>query len=96
MPLVGLAPDANLLWDGYRCLRRCDLVLADAPTVEAVHREGVPQARAVNLFGLDRTFPAGGPAATNRDIDILFIGNCHPAVQHLRLELRDATEEIPG
>ena len=42
------------------------------------------QARASNLYGLEHPFRQA-PAAPERDIDILFVGNLHPAVQRERL-----------
>jgi GT2 family glycosyltransferase/predicted O-methyltransferase YrrM/predicted Zn-dependent protease len=86
VPLVGLAPDWTLLWHQYRHqLPACDLVLTDTPGVEALHRAGVAPARSAVLYGAARPFvgePAGWPA---RDIDVLFVGNLHPAVHGERL-----------
>jgi tetratricopeptide (TPR) repeat protein len=84
--LVGLAADWTLLWHHYRrCLRRCDLVLTDAPGVAALARDGLPHARAANLFGCERAdLEADGPEGP-RDIDVLFVGNLQPAVQRERL-----------
>ena len=85
-PLVGLAQDWNLLWHHYRrALRRCDLVLTDAQGVETLLQEGLSHVRPANLFGcsqelLDGLWPDGP-----RDIDVLFVGNLHPAVQSERL-----------
>ncbi|HZU38674.1 MAG TPA: hypothetical protein VFA18_22295, partial [Gemmataceae bacterium] len=86
IPIMGLAADWNLLWHGYRhCLPACDLVLTDAAGVQALTRQGLDHARAATLFGCERAFleqPIGeGP----RDIDVLFVGNLHPAVQGERL-----------
>jgi glycosyltransferase involved in cell wall biosynthesis len=86
VPVVGLATDWNLLWHYYRrALRHCDLALIDVPGVEVVAREGFRHARPANLFGcdsglLDDPWPEGP-----RDIDVLFVGNLHPAVQRERL-----------
>jgi tetratricopeptide (TPR) repeat protein len=103
VPLIGLAPDWNLLWHGYRrLLRHVDLVLTDTAGVERLAQEGILHARAANLFGLERGWglssveTSGGlpirpatkpstPASEDRDIDILFVGNLHPAVQGERL-----------
>src|SRR5262249_35971747 len=42
VPLIGLAPDWNLLWHSYRRqLRHCDLVLTDTAGVEVLAREGI-------------------------------------------------------
>src|SRR5262245_52109472 len=70
-----------------RALRRCERVLADLPTVEHLHQEGITQARAANLFGLEQDFldqPAPVLDAP-RDIDVLFVGNWHAAAQRHRL-----------
>jgi glycosyltransferase involved in cell wall biosynthesis/predicted O-methyltransferase YrrM/Flp pilus assembly protein TadD len=86
VPIVGLAADWNLLWHYYRhSLRRCDLVLTDSAGVAALGRQGVTWVQRANLFGcgqefLDYTYPEGP-----RDIDVLFVGNLHPAVQRERL-----------
>jgi tetratricopeptide (TPR) repeat protein len=86
VPLVGLAGDWNLLWHGYRRrLHRCDLVLTDTAGVEALSREGIEQIRVANLFGCERSFVEVPSAEGPRDIDILFIGNMHPAVQRERM-----------
>ncbi len=86
VPLVGLAPDWNLLWHHYRhALPRCDLVLTDRPGVAALKRQGIAHARAANLFGLGRDFLDADWPDGPRDIDILFVGNLHPAVQRERL-----------
>jgi GT2 family glycosyltransferase/predicted Zn-dependent protease len=87
VPLVGLAADYNLLWHQYvhHQLPCCDLVLTDAPGVEALGRAGISHARAANLYGLGKPFldePAEWPT---RDIDVLFVGNLSPAVQRQRL-----------
>src|SRR5262249_14205976 len=86
VPLIGWAPDWNLLWHGYRRrLRGCDLVLTDTAGVEAMGREGIEQARAAILFGCGRSFVEAMPVDGHRDIDVLFVGNLHPAVQRERL-----------
>jgi hypothetical protein len=86
VPLVGWAEDWNLLWHGYRRrLRHCDLILADSAGVEAFARQGISQARTVNLFGCKRAFLEAMPVDGPRDIDVLFVGNLHPAVQRERL-----------
>jgi GT2 family glycosyltransferase/glycosyltransferase involved in cell wall biosynthesis/tetratricopeptide (TPR) repeat protein len=88
VPVVGLAGDWNLLWHTYRhVLPLCDAVLTDAPGVEVMARAGLGHARPANLFGLGRDFldhPFPPPDA-RRDIDVLFVGNLHPAVQAERL-----------
>src|SRR5436190_605393 len=80
-----LAADGNLLWHWYRhCLPRCDLVLTDVAGVEAMRAEGMEHGRAANLFGLGEALAERAENA-EKDIDILFVGNLHPAVQGERL-----------
>src|SRR5262249_61545530 len=79
-------PDWTLLWHHYRrALPRCDLVLTDAPGVQALARDGLSHARPANLYGLGRTLLEESAEAPARDIDVLFVGNLHPAVQRERL-----------
>jgi GT2 family glycosyltransferase/tetratricopeptide (TPR) repeat protein len=86
VPLVGLAPDHNLLWHQYRQqLPRCDLVLTDTPGVGRLRREGIEHAQAANLFGYQPQLWENVPVDGPRDIDILFVGNLQPAVQRERL-----------
>jgi hypothetical protein len=88
VPLVGLAKDWNLLWHHYRhAVPRCDLVFTDTPGVERMHRAGWEHVRAGQLFGLGHDFLAAPPPddAAPRDLDVLFVGNLHPAVQRERL-----------
>jgi predicted O-methyltransferase YrrM len=85
VPIVGLAGDWNLLWHQYRQYRGCDLILTDAAGVERFQREGFTQARRANLFGVSRRFVEADWEAVERDIDILFVGNLHPAVQRERM-----------
>jgi glycosyltransferase involved in cell wall biosynthesis/tetratricopeptide (TPR) repeat protein/predicted O-methyltransferase YrrM len=88
VPLVGLAKDWNLLWHHYRqAVPRCDLVFTDAPGVERMHRAGWDHVRAGQLFGLGHDFlgAAAPDEHTPRDLDLLFVGNLHPAVQRERL-----------
>src|SRR5207237_5279808 len=54
--------------------------------VEVMARERIGHARAANLFGLERAaFLAEHAESAEKDIDILFIGNMHGAVQRERL-----------
>jgi len=88
VPVVGLAPDWNLLWHSYRHeLPGCDLILTDTVGVDALHAEGIANVRSANLFGLERAFLEHSWADEPRDIDILFIGNLSGAVQRERLPL---------
>jgi len=84
-PLVGLATDWNLLWHELRhVLPPCGAVLTDGPGVEVLARASIEHVHPAVLYGaapewlVERT-------AGERDIDILFVGNLHPAVQRERL-----------
>jgi len=83
IPIIGLAADWHLFWHAYRRVAtRCDVVLANRPGVEVFRRAGFNHARPANLHGLGRHFhdhPWPGPDA-DRDIDVLFVGDVHPAV----------------
>jgi SAM-dependent methyltransferase len=87
VPLVALAPDWQLQWHFLRrFLPLCSVVLTDAAGVAALHKQGITQARQAHLFGLQGLF-TGAPAAEDapKEIDLLFVGNLHPAVQRQRL-----------
>ncbi|HEV8060372.1 MAG TPA: glycosyltransferase [Gemmataceae bacterium] len=87
VPLVGLAADWNWLWHAYRrLLGHVDLILTDTEGVERLAKEGIHHALAANLFGLEAGWLSAVPALdANRDIDVLFAGNMHQAVQRERL-----------
>jgi glycosyltransferase involved in cell wall biosynthesis len=85
VPIVGLAGDWNLLWHQYREYRGCDLILTDAAGVEVFRREGFERVERANLFGVSRRFVEADWGVVERDIDILFVGNLHPAVQRERM-----------
>jgi tetratricopeptide (TPR) repeat protein len=86
LPLIAIAPDANLLWHLYRhWLPRCDLVLTDTTTAERLTAIGVEQTLVVNLFGLSSVWLQEQAPQSERDIDILFCGNLHPDIQRDRL-----------
>jgi hypothetical protein len=69
------------------------LVLTDRAGVEVMARAGMDHARYANLYGCERDFlnadkPPVMPwriTESKRDIDVLFVGNLHPAVQRERL-----------
>jgi GT2 family glycosyltransferase/predicted Zn-dependent protease len=86
VPLVGLAGDWNFLYHHYRrVLPGCDLVFVDRPGVEVLLRQGFDHVHPANLFGLERAFLEDQAPEGERDIDVLFVGNLHPAVQRERL-----------
>src|SRR5688572_13985451 len=54
-PIIGLAPDWDLLWHLYRRqLRRCDLVLTDSVGAERMRQDGIGPVQAANLAGCPR------------------------------------------
>jgi hypothetical protein len=61
------------------------LVLTDAVGAEVMRRAGWDHVRACNLYGPEPAFLQATQAESPRDIDILFVGNLHPAVQRERL-----------
>jgi tetratricopeptide (TPR) repeat protein len=88
VPLAALAPDAQLQWHFFRrFLPLCQLVLTDTAAVQAMHRLGITEATQANHFGLQDVFARPVPASSERrTIDVLFVGNLHPAVQRQRLQ----------
>ena len=86
VPIVGLAPFWDLHFHWYRQVaQRCDLLLTDQPGVDNLQREGIADARPANLHGLNRAFIDGPWLERPRDIDVLFVGDLHPAVKRERL-----------
>jgi hypothetical protein len=86
IPIIGLAADWNLLWHYYRhLLQDCDLVLTDAMGVERMLAQGISDVRYANLYGCIKETLNHEWSEGPRDIDILFVGNLHPAVQRDRL-----------
>jgi GT2 family glycosyltransferase/predicted Zn-dependent protease len=87
VPLIGLAMDWSLQFHSYRGLavRYCDLILTDALGVETFRREGITHVRQAVLFGCAPDYVNHPWPDVQRDIDILFVGNLHPAVQNERL-----------
>lgn len=84
LPTAALAPDWNLLGQTYRAiLPRFDRVFTDEPGVEVFRRHGVDQAHPACLFGVGPEWFESHPPV-ERDIDVLFVGNLHPAVQRDR------------
>ncbi len=85
VPIVGLATDWNLLWHEYRqVLPFCDAVLTDEPGVDVLARAGIDRAGPAVLYGAAPD-SLGSSNTAERDIDVLFVGNLHPAVQRERL-----------
>jgi glycosyltransferase involved in cell wall biosynthesis/Flp pilus assembly protein TadD len=87
VPIVGLAADWNLQFQQFRRqLKSCDLVLTDTAGLECFRKAGIAHVRAANLFGCERAFLEGSWSDQSKEIDILFVGNFHPAVQRERLK----------
>jgi glycosyltransferase involved in cell wall biosynthesis/tetratricopeptide (TPR) repeat protein len=86
VPILGLAADGNLLWHYYRhVLPRCDLILTDVTSQEKMQAAGHHHARVAHLYGLGRSYLDVRDEEYPRDIDVLFVGNLHAAVQRERL-----------
>jgi GT2 family glycosyltransferase/tetratricopeptide (TPR) repeat protein len=97
VPVVLLACDWDLLWQPYRRLAPlCELLLTDVPGVRAFARAGHPHARPAILYGLEPPFLGPQPDEEGRDIDLLFVGNLHPAVQRRRLRLLGRLARLSG
>lgn len=86
VPVVALAGDWNWQIHGYRrgLLPGCDLVLTDTLGVETLQRAGIQLARIAPLFGGPRALIEADWPESERNIDLLFVGNTHPAVQRER------------
>lgn len=86
VPLIGLAADWNLLWHDYRrLLPSCEWVFTDEAGVAALHSEGIAHASYGRLYGCGESYAQATPPETFRDIDLLFVGNLHQAIQAERL-----------
>lgn len=86
VPIVGLAGDWNLLWHYYRRrLNQSDLIFTDTVGVETLAREGIHHTRTAILYGCEKLYVERPWPEGKRDIDVLFVGNVHPAVQRERL-----------
>ncbi len=84
-PIVGLAPDWDLLWHHYRRqMRACDLVLTDRAGADYCRHDGLAHVEPANLAGCSRRFLETADDDSSRDIDILFLGNLNPVVQGTR------------
>ncbi len=86
LPVVGLAADWNLQWHHYRSLASfCDHILTDPRGTECFRRENINHVSDACLFGCIPSWARDRGYQSNRDIDVLFVGNMHPFVQADRL-----------
>jgi tetratricopeptide (TPR) repeat protein len=86
LPLIALAPDGWLHAHEYRhVLKRCDLVVTDAEGEERLRRLSISRLYVPSSWASDPPAPEVGPSNAPRDIDVLFVGDPHPAVQRQRL-----------
>jgi GT2 family glycosyltransferase/predicted Zn-dependent protease len=87
VPVVALLPDADRQMNAYRhVLPFCDLAFGDAAAAEVLCRDGYGHVVPGTLFGLERAYLEDPPPGDEgRDIDVLFVGSFHPAVQRERL-----------
>jgi glycosyltransferase involved in cell wall biosynthesis/Flp pilus assembly protein TadD len=85
LPLVGLAADWRLHWHACRLLApRCDLVLADEAGGERLRREGCAHVRTADLSGCGASFLRAEEPPSARDVDVLWLGELHPALERER------------
>jgi glycosyltransferase involved in cell wall biosynthesis/tetratricopeptide (TPR) repeat protein len=96
LPILAVAGDWQWLWHGYRSVLPggCDLVLSDIEGAERLRAAGMTHARAAFLAGGDATAP--DLSTGERDIDILFVGNVHPAVNRNRLPILGRLAALHG
>ncbi len=87
LPLLALAPDWPLQWHFLRlALPFVQLTLTDSRGVHTLRQAGLGHAARANLCGLQGPYVAPPPEAPPlRDIDLLFIGDLHPALARDRL-----------
>jgi GT2 family glycosyltransferase/predicted Zn-dependent protease len=97
IPLVGLADNWDLNWHYFRRrLRQCELVLTNPRGVEVLAREGIGHAQAANLQGLGRNRLESPELVKVRDIDILAIGELHPALERELLPCLGRVARLAG
>ncbi|MGE3808368.1 MAG: glycosyltransferase, partial [Gemmataceae bacterium] len=86
LPIIGLASDWHLHWHYYRRrLHQCDLVLTDGAGADRLRAAGIEHVWQADLAGCARDFVESEWPALERDIDVLFVGDVHPALQRGRL-----------
>ncbi len=77
VPVLALARAWRRRWHSYRrLLPHCDLILAESSGAEALCQAGVPNSVAVHL-ALPHPTLRDAAADRPRDIDFLFLGECH-------------------
>jgi GT2 family glycosyltransferase/Flp pilus assembly protein TadD len=97
VPIIGLAADWNLQWHAYRhILPRCDQVLTDRPGCDFLVQAGFHNVHAACLFGTEADYLSAPAANGQRDLDVLFVGNMHPAVQSDRLSWLGRVARLSG
>jgi glycosyltransferase involved in cell wall biosynthesis len=80
VPIVGLAEGWDLHWHRVRQLAPfCDLILSDPAGAACLRQAGWSQAAAARLVGYDPALPEVAPESGQRDIDLLWLGEAHPA-----------------
>ena len=85
VPIIGLAPRRYMHAHWYRrVLRHCDLAFSDASTATFLTKDGLAHVRPAILCGLNPSFLIESTAETNRDVDLLFVGNLDRATHRER------------
>jgi tetratricopeptide (TPR) repeat protein len=82
VPVIALALNGSCRWHFYRAvLNRCDLVICDHATADALRRLGIDYIHVPTRWDA-APLPLGSIVPhVPRDIDLLFMGDLHPAAQ---------------
>ncbi len=79
VPVVALARSWRQRWHAYhRLLPRCDLILAESAGAEALAQAGIDSVVSIKLAAPHPSLLEGA-GDRPRDIDVLFLGECHAA-----------------
>ena len=85
IPRIGWAGEPDLQWQAYQqVLPACDLLIGDVSLAKRAQAFGWPRVVVSPMHGIEDRFAYSMPEC-ERDIDILFVGNLHAAVQRERL-----------
>ena len=95
VPIVGLVHDWRTDWHLLRRqLRRCDLILTDAVGADVIARQGDAPVKPAFLGCATASDSTGAQAVSAGDIDILVLGDLHPAVQREQLPWVDRLAQL--
>jgi GT2 family glycosyltransferase/Tfp pilus assembly protein PilF len=97
LPRVVLALDANLHPHAYRLfLPACEVALADGPSACTLKARGIERVRPALLYGTGSVWEPFTPVEQERNLDIVFAGNTHVAIQGARLSWLDRLARLSG